>query len=72
VAAVEELGEKLGAAGFERFAEGEVFEPAVGTGDEIKVGWGGPHPWRKRRRMSGVVRARSAAARRVTGEIASR
>jgi hypothetical protein len=38
VAAVEKLREIVIAAAFERFAEGEVFEPAIGTGYGIEVG----------------------------------
>jgi hypothetical protein len=43
VTAIEKLWEIVSAAVFERFAEGEVFEPAIGTGDEVEVGWGGLH-----------------------------
>ena len=38
-ATVEELWEIVEAAVFEGFAEGEVFEPAIGASDEIKVGF---------------------------------
>ena len=61
-----ELWEIVVAAVFECFAEGEVFEPTISFGDEIEVGLGGTHR-RKGRNRIGVVRARSAAARRVVG-----
>ena len=63
--AIGERGEEVIAAAGERGAEGEVFEPAVGAGDGVKV-WGGflrCHRRKGNRRM-GVSRARSAAARR--------
>ena len=64
-AAVGELGEEVIPTASERGAEGEVFEPAVGAGDEVKVGGGlfGFHRRKGSKRM-GVSKARSAAARR--------
>ena len=62
---LEEVMEVVEASLLERWAEGEVFEPAIGAGDGVEVGWGG-HRMKGRRRM-GVRRARSAAARRVVG-----
>jgi hypothetical protein len=35
---LEEVREIVEAAAFEEAAEGEVFEPAIGAGDEIEVG----------------------------------
>ena len=43
VTAIEELWEEVEAAVFECFAEGEVFEPTIGAGYLVEVGWGGPH-----------------------------
>jgi hypothetical protein len=60
---VKEAGKIVDAAALEGWAEGEVFEPAVGTGYQVEVGFG-TH-LRKVRRRSGVRRARSAAARSV-------
>jgi hypothetical protein len=65
VALGEKLREEVKAAVFKAFAEGEVFEPAIGTGYRIEVGLGAAHWWRKGSRRRGVVRARSAVARRV-------
>ncbi len=67
VAAVEERGKIVEAGFLESFAEGQVFEPAIGFGDEVEVRFGLAHRWRNGTSRSGVVRARSAAARRVTG-----
>jgi hypothetical protein len=68
-AMIEELWEKVVAAVFEGFAEGEVFEPAIRFGDEIEIWFGGIHCRRKGKRRTGVVRATSAAARRVVREM---
>jgi hypothetical protein len=43
VAAVEKLLETVSAAVFEGFAEGEVFEPVIGAGYEVEVGFVGIH-----------------------------
>jgi hypothetical protein len=65
LAVMRELREIVIAAVFEGFAESEIFEPAIGFGDEVEVGFSAIHRRRKGRRRIGVVRARSAAARRV-------
>jgi hypothetical protein len=70
--AIDKLRKKVVAAVFERATEGEIFEPVVGTGDEVKVRLVTLHWWRKKNRRSGVVSAKSADARRVTGAIAKR
>src|SRR6185312_7283962 len=41
--AVEEEREEVGAAALEGAAESEVFEPAIGFGDEVEVGLAGLH-----------------------------
>ena len=38
LAAVREGGEEMGAGALEEWAEGEVFEPAIGAGNGIEVG----------------------------------
>jgi hypothetical protein len=43
VTAVEKLWEIVSAAVFQCFAQGEVFKPAIGTGDEVEVGFVGIH-----------------------------
>ena len=43
MAAVEKLWEIVSAAVFQCFVQGEVFEPAVGTGYEVEVGFLGIH-----------------------------
>jgi hypothetical protein len=40
---VEELREVVAAGVFEGSAEGEIFEPAIGAGDRIEVGFGSAH-----------------------------
>jgi hypothetical protein len=67
VAAVAEFGQIVETSYLEGGAEGQVFEPAVGFCDEIEVRFGLVHRWRNGSRRIGVVRARSAAARRVMG-----
>jgi hypothetical protein len=72
VVAVDELWEIVIAAMFQRWTECEVFKPSIRAGYQVEVWVGGAHWWRKGRRRSGVVRARSAAARRETGLMARR
>jgi hypothetical protein len=43
VTALEELWKEVEAAVVERLAEGEVFEPTIGAGYLVEVGWCGPH-----------------------------
>jgi hypothetical protein len=62
---LEEIGEEAKAAVFEGAAQSEVFEPAIGSCDEIEAGLSWHYRSRKGRRRRGVVRARSARLRRV-------
>ena len=66
-------GEMGGPGAREGAAEGEAFEEVIGAGDAVEVGYGGHQRGRilvsrsSGRKRTGVVRARSAAARRVRG-----
>jgi len=66
------LREVVKATVLEGSAEGQVFEPAIGSSYVVEAGFGHVHRWRNGRKRSGVVRTRSAAARRVTGAMECR
>jgi len=56
-AGLEEAREEVEATALEEGAEGEVFEPAVGAGDAVEVGWGGHGLGARQREASREARA---------------